>query len=104
MLETRVSSGPDERTLLTFRTSVLPTDAQSFAAERIGNHRAFYLDFEGELGQGRGSVRRILAGGVHFFECSDRCVLVRLDLPESRLFLKGTSRDARTFEFRRARP
>lgn len=57
---------PEERRLLTYRTGVRPDDGSpgAFAAERIGEHRAKYLDFEGELDGGRGVVRRVAEGRI----------------------------------------
>lgn len=38
----------------------------TIAAERIGDHRRVYLEFEGEISGGRGVVRRIDRGRAHF--------------------------------------
>jgi len=46
------------------RTSPAPNDpdCQGFVAERIGNHRAVYLEYEGPVSGGRGSVVRLASG------------------------------------------
>lgn len=36
----------------------------SFEGERIGDHRALYLDYEGEVSGGRGRVERVASGEV----------------------------------------
>lgn len=43
-----------------------PDDAsiESFEAQRIGDHRTLYLDYEGEVSGGRGVVERVAAGEV----------------------------------------
>lgn len=38
--------------------------SESFEAERIGDHRAVYLDYEGEVSGGRGSVQRLATGTI----------------------------------------
>ena len=50
--------------LMTFRVALRPDQpgTDSFDAERIGDHRAAYLTFEGPLTEGRGSVRREASG------------------------------------------
>ena len=55
---------PGQERLLTWRLAVSPIDAgpDGVPAHRIGDHRALYLDFEGELTGGRGSVRRLDGG------------------------------------------
>ncbi len=54
-------SGGEHR-LATWRTSCRPDRAAGFEGEQIGDHRAFYLDFEGELTGGRGRVERVASG------------------------------------------
>ena len=58
------------RPLFTLRlppdTSPRPNDpdCQRFLAERIGDHRAVYLDYEGPIAGGRGRVARIASGAA----------------------------------------
>jgi len=51
-------------TLSTWSTEVVTNFEDSFEMPclKLAEHRLLYLDHEGELGGGRGSVRRILAG------------------------------------------
>ena len=56
---------PDERALLTFRFHQPPTlDGSTTAidATRLPPHRRLYLDFEGEMSGGRGTIRRLATG------------------------------------------
>jgi hypothetical protein len=66
--------------LLTFRVFVRPDDATvlEFAAERLGDHRAVYLEYEGEVSGGRGRVDRVAAGVVESLRESAERVDVRL--------------------------
>jgi hypothetical protein len=51
-------------TLSTWSTEVITSFENSFEKPclKLAEHRLIYLDHEGELGGGRGSVRRIIAG------------------------------------------
>lgn len=65
-----------EGALLTWQLLSEPRSCDSLpiAAQRIGNHRLAYLDYEGPISGNRGVVRRIEAGAVclrEFYE--DRC-------------------------------
>jgi hypothetical protein len=52
--------------LMTFRVAVrIDGDGvKGFSAERLGDHRAVYLDYEGPISGGRGRVARVAAGEV----------------------------------------
>jgi uncharacterized protein involved in type VI secretion and phage assembly len=66
-----------EHRLMTWRCARSPSDpAWDGAGERIADHRVRYLDYEGELGSGRGSVERVESGTVLTLEHQDD----RLDL------------------------
>lgn len=69
MIEHPVLRG--ERRLATWRTDDRPDRTDAFAAERIGDHRAAYLAFEGEIPGGRGRVRRVAEGEARW-ESFDR--------------------------------
>lgn len=65
--------------LLTWRLAQDPTVRPlPIAAERIADHRAIYLDYEGELSGGRGRVRRIDRGPALMRE-RDGTIELRLD-------------------------
>lgn len=103
MIETRPSAGPDDRSLLTFRTTSLPTESPTFEAERIGDHRACYLDFEGHLGAGRGLVTRVLAWQADAHWEGAR-LLVRCATVHHSVQLEGVSSDGVRFRFSQRTP
>jgi hypothetical protein len=60
-----VIGSDEDRSLLTFRVGECIAalgPGSTFHAEPLENHRARYLRFEGPLGAGRGSVRRVAEG------------------------------------------
>jgi hypothetical protein len=67
---------PGREKLATWRLAANPIEHEdAIAAERIGEHRRAYLDYEGELSGGRGSVKRIDRGPVlRLSEGGDRIV------------------------------
>lgn len=60
----------DERRLATWRLPGWRPDFTELAGERIGDHRAVYLHYEGPVSGGRGRVRRVAAGEVVGLELS----------------------------------
>ncbi len=66
----------DER-LWTWATDPLPMWAETAAitmpALRLADHRMRYLDFEGEVGGGRGSVRQLVTGGYELRQQTECC-------------------------------
>ncbi len=84
----RTDPGVDfDRPLLTFRTGVLPTQADRFEADRIADHRRAYLEYEGEISGGRGSVRRLVGGSAAIEVFEPARIVIVLD---SSLRLIGT--------------
>ncbi len=62
---------------MTFRTDTRPDQAPGrFEAKRLVDHRAAYLDFEGEISGGRGRVTRMARGEVRLLEFADERVVV----------------------------
>jgi hypothetical protein len=53
-----------EHRLITFRVVDRPDLCGSFTAQKSPDHRAIYLDYEGELSGGRGEVSRVAEGKV----------------------------------------
>jgi len=56
---------PDEHRLLSFRCDERPdlwVPDQLFHVEQLPNHRAHYLDFQGDIGGNRGEVIRVTSG------------------------------------------
>lgn len=70
-----------ENRLATWRVATRPDLAdggESFAAERIGDHRDRYLHYEGPLSDGRGRVRRVGLGTVEWERCSSETIEIRV--------------------------
>lgn len=76
LLESVLGRDPEERVLIAFRVQRREDvfRADSFAAQRIDNHRRLYLTFEGALSHDRGVVARVASGR-----------LLNIDLGETRL-------------------
>ena len=57
-------SDPDERVLVAWRLPRLPESGGvcTLTADRLAAHRRLYLDYEGPISGGRGSVTRMEAG------------------------------------------
>ena len=75
-------------TLRSWRLAEPPAVDRVIAAERIGDHRRAYLDYEGPVSGGRGSVKRFDAGTFEWIEDTETRVLIRLDGVK----LRGTMR------------
>ncbi len=60
---------PDQDRLPTWQLAADPTEtANPITARRIPDHRRLYLDYEGEITGGRGTVRRIDRGHVQIVD------------------------------------
>ena len=68
----------DDGILMTWATEWEPAIGKEGPALRLGDHRLDYLEYEGEISQGRGHVRRLLEGTFRFTRKSD--CLLELDL------------------------
>ncbi len=64
--------------LLSWRLSAPPAPEQTVTAERIPDHRRLYLDYEGPVSGGRGTVTRWDAGEFEWLEDAEDRKLVRL--------------------------
>lgn len=69
---------PGHDTLLTWRLLADPLTNKSIPAEHIGRHRRIYLEFEGDIGGGRGVVRRIDRGPANLREIAGDTANVEL--------------------------
>lgn len=86
-------SDPGERALIAFRLSVridlaLP---RRFEAQRIADHRRLYLDYEGPVSGGRGSVRRLAAGWMRIEQSSPQSLILAGRLGEATGRLSGAA-------------
>ncbi|MDX2132686.1 MAG: hypothetical protein SFY69_11610 [Planctomycetota bacterium] len=65
-----IEATPGAERLLTFRVSAridlarsdATSEMRTFRAERLPDHRRAYLEFEGDIGGGRGTVTRVARG------------------------------------------
>ena len=62
---------PDSRPLFTLATEADKMPARGVLLRRIGDHRAEYLTFEGEVSGGRGRVSRVDAGELAWLSSTD---------------------------------
>ena len=67
-----------ENVLWTWALEKLPAPGESVIAERLPDHRLMYLDYEGVIAGGRGSVSRVEAGECEWIEQSPGELKVRL--------------------------
>jgi hypothetical protein len=67
-----------EAALRTWRLNRPPGGPGSIAAEPLPDHRLAYLDYEGSVSGGRGTVRRFDWGEYSLLEESDNSVVVEL--------------------------
>jgi hypothetical protein len=74
------SGAMSDARLISFRVLARPDDPSltDFSAERIGDHRADYLSFEGQVSAGRGRVRRVGEGQAEVLR-DDVAFVVTLD-------------------------
>jgi len=74
--------------LRTWACQAMPTSGATLFADELAAHRREYLDYEGEVSAGRGSVTRAAAGEFDLLENTPDLVRVRLHSPQ----LRGTLR------------
>lgn len=85
----------DDRRLRTWRTKLRPDRAAAFEGEQIGDHRAIYLEYEGDLGGGRGKVARVASGWVRWDQCGQDSVEFEVAWADGRKGrVKGENRGA----------
>ncbi|MEO1584141.1 MAG: hypothetical protein AAFR96_06165 [Planctomycetota bacterium] len=75
----------------TFRLADRPDlpGVRRFEGVRLADHRRRYLDYQGDIGGGRGSVSRVAAGCVELVSLSERHVEIRLVLDRRRHVWSG---------------
>ena len=64
--------------LRTWRLEGEPADAAIIRATPLADHRSIYLEYEGEISGGRGSVTRWDAGSFEWLASEADCVIVKL--------------------------
>ena len=70
---------PDAKVLISFRVTerIDATNADTFIAIRLPDHRRKYLNFEGEISPGKGFVRRQAHGKVQMVNFTDDLIEIR---------------------------
>ena len=75
----REGENPGELITFRVRERIDGGGVGAFSAERVGDHRGAYLEYEGPVSGGRGTVRRVATGemaiardGEAEFECAGR--------------------------------
>jgi hypothetical protein len=66
--------------LRTWRLAALPADGVAVAAEPIGDHRLEYLNYEGPVSGGRGTVRCVQSGDFQWVDESANRIEVDLTI------------------------
>jgi len=86
--------------LLAWRLAALPALGADVDAESSFDHRLLYLDYEGPVGGGRGSVTRWDGGTFDWLECTPDRAEVRLAGGRVRGLLRLERRDGSAWECR----
>ena len=86
-------AGGDERRLVTFRVEHRPDQAgvAGFEGHRIRDHRAIYLDHEGEVPGERGTVTRLAQGVMRWVRCDGEVMSVVVEYGSGPLWWIGQS-------------
>lgn len=86
----------------TFRTGHWRPDLEPrFDAERIGDHRSIYLDYEGEVSGERGSVERLASGKVSRAHWGAERIELELVFDGSAIHLVGDHESGENWRFTR---
>jgi len=81
-------------TLRTWALPAFPTPGVVLPCKELAPHRREYLDYEGEISAGRGSVTQVASGEYDLLEQSSRLVQVRLHGPTLSGVLRLTRNDS----------
>lgn len=96
---------PGGERLPTWRLARNPLDAaDETPAQRLADHRRFYLDHEGEVAGDRGTVRRLDRGSATVEHCTEDRVVMVLAGEHLRGRFEIVREAAGTAVFRRVRP
>ena len=74
-----------EEVLRTWRLGRLPHPGTTLSAEPLPDHRKAYLDYEGPVSGGRGTVARADAGNYCILESDPTAMVLRLDNGRNRM-------------------
>ena len=91
---------PMDHRLITYRVPSRPDQQREFMAEKAPDHRAIYLEYEGELSENRGRVVRVAQGIVNLWESDEQRIRCELNWGQHTHLLSGTRMDGQ-WSFRR---
>lgn len=79
------------RRLLTWSCADRPDSPiqPQFEAVRLADHRALYLDYEGDISNNRGSVRRLATGQLLDFQLSKESCTIEIRWPSAVISYSG---------------
>lgn len=77
----------DEHRLIAFRCSTDPAPGPPWIGERLPDHRAVYLEYEGPISGGRGVVRRLWSRSCRGLEIAPARIALHLGDGETRIEL-----------------
>jgi hypothetical protein len=84
---------PVEHRLIAFRCSTDPAGGPPWTGERLPDHRAFYLEYEGPISGGRGVVRRRWSRVCRGFEVAPARIALRFGDADPRIELIPAPRE-----------
>jgi hypothetical protein len=93
--------GGSDSPLITFRVAVRIDrgDVVDFLAQRLADHRAAYLEYEGEVSGGRGRVRRVAQGDLDLLNLGVDDLVARGRLGEAAGVFRGRADAAGVWAF-----
>ena len=93
--------GTDSRRLITFRVDQRIDDpaCEMFHAEHLADHRAIYLEYEGDISRNRGCVRRLARGECEILDMTDRSLIARITWDSSPRMARGTLAEGARWSF-----
>ena len=77
-----------ESDLATWAIDQFPNAGETVAATRLPNHRKLYLDYDGPISDGRGTVEQVMAGTYRNNDTNSSCLSVLLFLPDNSICLQ----------------
>jgi hypothetical protein len=92
----RLGGEAGDRTVMTFRLDRRPDEiAESIEAEEMPDHRRLYLDYEGVIAGGRGSVSRVAEWRCEVLHVTPNEIHVRLEGDSGAVTLCGVAVEGR---------
>jgi hypothetical protein len=77
--------------LATWQLKAIPELGQAVPAQKLADHREVYLDYEGPIAGGRGSVEQVMTGTFEVCQRTDSCLEVVMTSGDESMRLKIVS-------------